>query len=223
MFSPSTMPRLSPAQADILNDLPGRIAHVSPRRPFREPLALLDEVVLVRKGLLSLYREDGVGRRQIVALRYPGEGIVPPASPPFFGVQAIVQTEVLLCAVEAFNGYLAHHAELQNLLSQRAERHTAISYEWLVNNGRRDTTARVAHFLCEAALRTHPESASEGLTSPFTQQHIADVTGQTPVNVNRVLGDLERQGLIKRKGRRIDFLDWAELQRAGSFQAAYLQ
>ena len=31
----------------------------------------------------------------------------------------------------------------------------AIGYEWLVNCGRRDSTARVAHLLCETAERMH--------------------------------------------------------------------
>jgi CRP-like cAMP-binding protein len=59
--------------------------------------------------------------------------------------------------------------------------------------------------------------------NPFTQQQIADITGQTSVNVNRVFADLERQGLIRREGRDILFEDWEELRRVASFSAAYLQ
>ena len=59
-------------------------------------------------------------------------------------------------------------------------------------------------------------------TIPFTQQQIADITGQTSVNVNRVFADLERQGLIRRKGREIQFPDWAEIRRVASFQPGYL-
>jgi len=61
------------------------------------------------------------------------------------------------------------------------------------------------------------------MVNPFTQQQIADITGQTSVNVNRVFADLERQGLIDRHGREIEFKDWAELRRVGSFQPAYLE
>jgi DNA-binding MarR family transcriptional regulator len=61
------------------------------------------------------------------------------------------------------------------------------------------------------------------MTNPFTQQQIADITGQTSVNVNRVLADLERQGLIRRKGREIDFPDWSEMRRVASFQPEYLE
>jgi DNA-binding transcriptional regulator LsrR (DeoR family) len=61
------------------------------------------------------------------------------------------------------------------------------------------------------------------MLNPFTQQQIADITGQTSVNVNRVLADMERQGLIKRKGREIEFADWDEMRRVASFQSAYLE
>jgi len=60
------------------------------------------------------------------------------------------------------------------------------------------------------------------MLNPFTQQQIADITGQTSVNVNRVFADMERQGLIRRKGREIEFNDWAEITRVGSFQPNYL-
>jgi CRP-like cAMP-binding protein len=60
------------------------------------------------------------------------------------------------------------------------------------------------------------------MTNPFTQQQIADITGQTSVNVNRVFADLQRQGLIERKGREIEFRDWAEMRRLAGFQPSYL-
>ena len=102
------------------------------------------------------------------------------------------------------------------------QRHEAIGYEWLVNCGRRDSVARVAHLLCETAARIGTGPASNRLTNPFTQQHIADITGQTSVNVNRVFADLERQGLIERDGREILFRDWPEMRRVASFHPDYL-
>jgi CRP-like cAMP-binding protein len=91
-----------------------------------------------------------------------------------------------------------------------------------VNCGRRDSTARVAHLLCETATRSGIDVAQNALINPFTQQQIADITGQTSVNVNRVFADLERQGLIERAGREIAFRDWRELRRIASFQPSYV-
>ena len=60
---------------------------------------------------------------------------------------------------------------------------------------------RVAHLLCETAVRMRVDD-DDRMVNPFTQQQIADITGQTSVNVNRVLADMERQGLIQPQGPR---------------------
>ncbi len=214
---------LKPALAKRFEQMPQRQVTVLPRRPFREPGVARDEVMFVRSGLLSKYKSDGNGRRQIVALRFVGDGILPRQGSADYGVQAIVRSEVLIGKREDFAAVVDSDAEYSRFFMQLMERHSAISYEWLVNCGRRDSTARVAHLLCETVERSHVDVAKQSLINPFTQQQIADITGHTSVNVNRVFADLERQGLIHRKGREIFFDDWAELQRVASFRADYLR
>src|SRR5687768_10222599 len=68
---------LEPRFAKMLDDMPSRNVIVEPRRPFREPGVPRDEVMFVRSGILSKYKTDGAGRRQIIALRFPGDGILP--------------------------------------------------------------------------------------------------------------------------------------------------
>ena len=214
---------MSAAQAQLFDDMPQRRVWVEPRRPFREPGAARDEVMFVRTGLLSKYKSDGAGRRQIIALRFPGDGILPSDTPADYGIQAIVRSEVSIGKAEDFNAIVNAHPEVQRIFLKLIQRHASIGYEWLVNCGRRDSTARVAHLLCETVERSGIDAARDGLINPFTQQQIADITGQTSVNVNRVFADLERQGLIRREGRQIFFNDWREMQRVASFQADYLQ
>jgi CRP-like cAMP-binding protein len=212
---------LAPALADLLDEMPHRVIQVDPRRPFREPGALRDEVMFVRSGILSKFKSDASGRRQIVALRFPGEGILPRDGPAQYGVQAIVRSEVMVGKAKDFDPIVDAHPEMQRFFWRLVQRNEAIGYEWLVNCGRRDSMARVAHLLCETAVRMNIGNGH--MLNPFTQQQIADITGQTSVNVNRVLADMERQGLIKRNGRDIEFADWAEMRRVGSFQPAYLE
>ena len=211
---------LEPHLADLLDDMPHRIVQVEPRRPFREPGSRRNEVMFVRSGIVSKFKSDSSGRRQIVALRFPGEGILPRDGFADYGIQAIVRSEVMVGRSEDFDPIVDAHAEMQRFFWRLIQRNEAIGYEWLVNCGRRDSTARVAHLLCETAVRMHVKDAH--MFNPFTQQQIADITGQTSVNVNRVLADMERQGLIKRKGREIDFTDWTEMRRVASFQPEYL-
>ena len=213
---------MTPAQAKLFNDMPSRRVTVEPRRPFREPGALRDEVIFVRSGILSKYKSDGSGRRQIVALRFGGEGILPREGQADYGLQAIVRSEVVIASATDFHAVVDAVPDVQRVIWKLIQRHTSIGYEWLVNCGRRDSTARVAHLLCETVERSGIDPVNDGMINPFTQQQIADITGQTSVNVNRVFADLERQGLIRRDGRKIRFQDWAEMQRVASFQPAYL-
>ena len=100
----------------------------------------------------------------------------------------------------------------------------SIFREWVVNVGRRDARARVAHILCEFAVRleTRRLSTDHGFELPMTQEQLADATGLTPVHVNRALKSLENDGLINRKRRNIHYTDWRALQDAGDFTRCYL-
>jgi CRP-like cAMP-binding protein len=213
---------LESSLADLLDKMPHRVVQVEARRPFREPGAPRDEVMFVRSGMLSKFKADTSGRRQIVALRFPGEGILPRSGPAQYGIQAIVRSEVMVGKARDFDPIVEAHPELQRFFWKLIQRNEAIGYEWLVNCGRRDSIGRVAHLLCETAFRMRVED-EDRMMNPFTQQQIADITGQTSVNVNRVLADMERQGLIRRKGREIQFNDWSEMRRVASFQPAYLE
>ena len=214
---------LDESLAEALDNIPHKLVTVDPRRPFREPGSPRDEVMFVRSGIIAKYKTDGSGRRQIVALRFPGEGILPREGPATYGIQAVVRAELMLGQAEDFNRVVDKHPELGRFFWRLIQRNEAIGYEWLVNCGRRDSTARVAHLLCETAVRSGVDFDQERMVNPFTQQQIADITGQTSVNVNRVFAELERQGVIDRKGREIAFCDWGELRRIASFQPAYLE
>ena len=209
--------------ARLLDQMPQKLVTVEPRRVFRDVNIDRDEVMFVRSGLISKFKTDSAGRRQIVALRFPGEGILPREGMTDYGVQAIVRSQVMIGRAEDFDKIVDDNPDIARFFVRLMQRHQAIGYEWLVNCGRRDSIARVAHLLCETVERAGLDAETEPLSNPFTQQQIADITGQTSVNVNRVFADLERQGLISRRGREIRFNDFAELRRVASFQPGYLQ
>src|SRR6476469_5471685 len=125
--------------ADLLDKMPHRIAQVEPRRPFREPGAPRDEVMFVRSGILSKFKSDTSGRRQIVALRFPGEGILPHDGAAPYGIQAIVRSEVMIGKAKDFDPIVAAYPEIQRFFWRLVQRNEAIGYEWLVNCGRRDS------------------------------------------------------------------------------------
>ncbi len=208
--------------AKKLSDIPKKAITADPKRTFREIGAPGDELIFVLSGLIAKFKQNGSAGRQIIALRYPGEAVLPREGEADYGVQAIVKSELLVAKASDVNGVLDANPELGIFLFRQMQRHSSIGYEWLVNTGRRDSTARVAHLLCETAFRLTRRESSNRLSNPFTQQQIADITGQTSVNVNRVFADLERQGLIEREGREILIREWTELKRIAGFNPAYL-
>jgi CRP-like cAMP-binding protein len=101
----------------------------------------------------------------------------------------------------------------------------SIHREWIANVGRRDSQTRLAHLLCEFALRLKVAGLGEptNYELPMTQEQLADATGLTPVHINRTLKALEQIGLIvRRTPRAIQIGDWRKLASAGDFNSAYL-
>jgi CRP-like cAMP-binding protein len=100
----------------------------------------------------------------------------------------------------------------------------SILREWVVNVGRRDARARIAHVLCEFAVRLEARglASKDGFELPMTQEQLGDATSLTPVHVNRVLKGLQADGLISRQRRNIQFTDWRALQDTADFTRLYL-
>jgi CRP-like cAMP-binding protein len=99
----------------------------------------------------------------------------------------------------------------------------AIVREWVVNVGRRDSRARIAHLLCEIAVRLrNAGAAGEMFDFPVTQEQLADATGLTPVHTNRTLQALRREGLIQLTSGSLRILNWQALREAADFDDLYL-
>lgn len=96
--------------------------------------------------------------------------------------------------------------------------------EWVVNVGRRDAKQRIAHLLCELALRLKAAGLDQGrmFDFPVTQEHIADATGLTAVHTNRTLQGLRGAGLISLSSQKLTILDWDALTQTGDFSERYL-
>src|SRR5688572_30045539 len=158
---------LDPEYADLFLNMPHKVVHVEPRRPFREPGVPRDEVMLVRSGILAKFKSDGAGRRQIVSLRFPGEGVLPHDGVADYGLQANVRSEVLIGQAEVLEKIVNSVPTVAPLLWKLIQRENAMGYEWLVNTGRRDSTARVAHLLCETAERMGIDARHQPMHNPF--------------------------------------------------------
>ena len=99
------------------------------------------------------------------------------------------------------------------------QRNELVAYEWLVRD-RTDAISRIAHAICETAHRLGAD-LSAGFEMPFTQLALGAITGQTSVNVNRVMRSLAARGLVTYSKGFIS-ADGPELRRLAGFDGAYL-
>jgi CRP-like cAMP-binding protein len=140
------------------------------------------------------------------------------------GVHAMTNLIAASIEAEPLRRLAFDHPAVARALWVEASIDAAIDREWIVNVGRREAIVRVAHLLCEFALRTVRAGLSGGdsFELPMTQEQIGDACGLTAVHVNRVLRSLAEQGLVTRDGRFYGSTDWKRLEDFADFSPLYL-
>jgi CRP-like cAMP-binding protein len=167
------------------------------------------------------------GSRQILSVHMKGDGVdlqnafIPV---PDYNLQTLTAAEVALIPVAAIAEIMASRPAIARAFFIEMLLDAAIQREWTVNVGRRDARTRIAHFLCELGVRCETAHTGERMRYPFpiTQEHVADVTGLTPVHVNRVFQSLRADDLLATGDRTLVVKDWPALAAAGAFRSDYL-
>lgn len=167
------------------------------------------------------------GARQIVALHMPGEALdfqhlfLDVAD---HNVQTLTRATLAFVPREAMQELASTRPEVGHAILVCLLVEASIFREWTLNVGRRPAPARMAHLLCEFALRLEGQGlvSEYGYELPMTQEQLADALGLTQVHVNRTLKILESRGLITRDKRRVYFRDWERMREFADFNARYL-
>lgn len=167
------------------------------------------------------------GARQIISIHIPGELLdiqncmLEIAD---HNVQALTRCSVAIVPKTPLSDLMLARPNIRRAVWLDSLIDAAIFREWVVNLGRRDARARIAHLLCELADRLKSSGIADGdmYDFPLTQEQIADSTGLTAVHTNRTLQGLRRDGLISLSASRLGILDWDALCDAGDFNERYL-
>jgi CRP-like cAMP-binding protein len=167
------------------------------------------------------------GARQIISLHIPGDMLDLQnlhLNISDHNVQTLTRAEVAAISRTELRHLAQVHPAIERAFFIDALVDSSIFREWVVNVGRRDARARVAHVLCEMARRLDAIGLVEddGYILPMTQEQLADATGLTAVHVNRTLRGLADEGLIERSKRNVRFPDWARLREVADFNERYL-
>ena len=118
---------------------------------------------------------------------------------------------------------IVEHPRLSALLLVYCQIERVALTDRLAALGRTSAKARVAALLLE--LRNRLRATDKNIASVFalglTQEEIGDATGLTSVHVNRMLRQLEEEGLIARDSGKVTLIDERALARAANYVDRY--
>ncbi len=219
---------LSAEEKQALHDLP---VQVKALKADRDVVSLGDRpshICLILEGVTCTYKLTYEGKRQIMALHVPGD------IPDLQSIHLeLMDFSIAPISSHCTVGFIQH--EDLRLMYERYPRLVAafwretlvdasIYREWLLNIGRREAYARIAHLICEFLFRLNAVGLVEGDTFnlPVTQAALADATGISSVHMSRVLQTLRADGLIQSNRTQVTVPDLEKLKEAGEFDPLYL-
>ena len=182
---------------------------------------------LLLAGMAFRQKLVSVDARQIISIHIPGEfidlqnGLLDVAD---HNVQALTRSVVAAVPKNPLMELVAVRPNIRRAVWLDTLIDASIFREWVVNLGRRDAKARIAHLLCELMVRLVASGERDGAICdfPLTQEQIADATGLTAVHTNRTLQVLRKDGLLSLSSSKLTILNWDALTELGDFSERYL-
>lgn len=186
----------------------------------------VDSACLVVEGFLARIRDTSSGRRQITAFYLPGEMpdldalLVPSALATLLALSPVRIQRVPRAAMR---DAIARYPAIGEALWRQTIMDGMIAMEWVANIGQRQARARIAHLICEVAIRSRAVAGEQfDFAFPVTQTHIAEATGMSPVHVNRSVQALRAERALELVDGRAFVRNWALLQDIAEFEGSYL-
>jgi CRP-like cAMP-binding protein len=218
---------LTEEEVNAILGLQGQIKQVAAHTDFVRQGQQVNHSCLVVDGLVGRFGQNRDGGRQITCLHIPGDmadlpSVVSPKSG--WGLTALTSTTILQLPHADLRGLSASHPGIAEAFWRDCVADGSIFSEWVVNVGRRDAIARVAHLFCEMAIRCERAGLGDRLSFSLaaTQNDLADATGLTGVHVNRTLKELRTRSIMTARSGTISIHDWDQLTSIGDFTDTFM-
>jgi CRP/FNR family transcriptional regulator, anaerobic regulatory protein len=153
----------------------------------------------IRKGLVSVSKTLDDGRRQIVAVRVPGDCVGYVEADGRYAFEGEALTDVEACAFDRhrFDALVAETPDLAAALTAALSNALTQSGESMLVVGRLRSTERVAHFLGKMAMLHRDLHAKRGPIQLYlNRSEIADHLGLTIETVSRSITKLKERAVI---------------------------
>lgn len=213
----------NPLFRDIPEDMRDALARIACVRHYTDGSILHlrgdepDGLYLVLKGCVRATSSTADGREALLALIEPGtwfgESSVLEGRPRAYDASADGNVDLLVIPAEQLNALLGARPELYRhfipLLCQRIRLSTML----LESNALLSLEGRLASRLLVMSQNVLQGSGEQPrLTLRLSQEALSQMLGTTRQSINKVLGEWERNGLIRRQYGRIILCDTAGLQ-----------
>jgi CRP-like cAMP-binding protein len=219
---------LSTQDRQLVAELPLTVANFSANEDVARPGDTPTRCTLVLGGFLYGHKRVNGSRRQITSFFVPGDIAdlhTLHLAPLDHSLSTLGPAVVAFIPHAAFRGMLDRSPQLTQAFWIDTFIRLAILREWVINLGRRDALARVAHVLCELTLRLQRVDLAQDFcfSIPWTQTDVADACGISSVHANRVVQELRRLGLVEWDSKKVRILNWDAIAKIGDFSDEYLR
>lgn len=218
---------LSADEQAVITALPGEFSRIGPQRDMVSPGQDMAHACLMVSGLAARFDQLANGQRQFTAIHIAGDMCdlhSVPAPIAGWGIQALTDTVYLRVPHDALRALIADHPAIAIAFWRDTIVDASILSKWISALGRRSAEARLAHLLCEVAIRL--EQSGAGTRQEFrlraTQSHIADFLGISTVHVSRSLQSLRARGLVEVQDYSYHVPDFPALASFAEFDPTYL-
>lgn len=193
------------------------------RRLILHPKEWSEYVPIICSGwaMSSIALPDG--RRQIISFLLPGDivsigSLIAPLSG--HAVEAITEVTYRKFKRDELKDFLFGRADLLERLFKLWNEAKTRADQLALDLGRRRADERIARLILRLSEKVAKRSTvrTQTFDFPLRQRHIADATGLTPVHVSKILGELQRAGMVEIGGRTLTILNAAELQRVADWR-----
>lgn len=182
-------------------------------------------VILLVDGWLSVFKTLQDGDCQMIDLVLPFDIVQTASANSHFsatGVEALSDVTVVTLSLTAWETLLSENPGLRRMEAALSRASRSRMAERMLRLGRGDAMARISYALLELWIRLNVigRPGRSCFHLPMTQQKIGEFTGMTSVHVCRVIGRLEKEGIISSEDHTdICLLDIAGLARLAEVDA----
>jgi CRP-like cAMP-binding protein len=211
----------------VIRSLPASTRAAAPGEDLIRQGEKPDASIVVLSGMLARYHTLKGGGRQYLSFHISGDW--PEAQSLYLermdhSVGAISAVSVALIPHRRIIALFEHMPTIGSAIWRETLIDAAIFRETITNNGKRETTARLAHFLCEQFYRAKAAGlVKDGACDlPLSQTQIADALASSLTGINRAMQALRKTQSFELRAGRLHIRNWRRLAEYGDFNPSYL-